>query len=732
MAKKKNGKRFSVKNRIISIVLIFAIATVVVMGRMFYLQVIASDELQEQAYQLQTRGREVTAKRGDILDRNHKVMATSAEVVLISISPENIRESCGDDIDKRAGELAKLLDLKKKDVKEKFLKENSSYEVIKRQVSNSLASKVNEWAQDADVKGIYMEEDTKRYYPNGNLASHILGFTGTDNQGLNGIESVMDKYLTGNPGRIVTAADAGNTELPFSDKEYFDASEGYNVTLTIDATIQHYAENELAKAIKNNKALNGGVAIVMDPNTGDILAMTSQPDYNPNKPFDRPSTVEASDWNKMTDSQKSEQLNKSWRNKALNETYEPGSTFKAITTTAALEEGVVRRDTVTNDSPVDIDEWTIECWREILHGTETFEEGVRNSCNPVFVKASLLLGIKRFYSYVRAFGFYDNTGIELPGEAESIIHSDPLIIDMATASFGQRFQVTPIQVITAYAAIANGGKLLKPQIIEEVTDSQGDVVKKYDTEVIRNVASESTIKEVRDILEGVVSKGTGKNAYIMGYKVAGKSGTSETLETETEERYIASFSAFAPADDPEVCVLVVLDFPTGPYGHQGGSVAAPVVKAILEDTLTYLGVQPKYTKEERQQLQEDIYVPNIVGKKLSDAKNLIEAAGLYFEMEGLTNGNDVKVKEQIPKAGAKVKKRSTVIAYAGKSNDSAVVSVPNVVGMSEEQATSTLSAVGLNISKTGNGVAVKQQYPAGTQVKKGQMITVEFRYLDVE
>ncbi|MFZ5988093.1 MAG: penicillin-binding transpeptidase domain-containing protein [Bacillota bacterium] len=410
-----------------------------------------------------------------------------------------------------------------------------------------------------DRNGLKLVERTPvgSYYPFKSLASHIIGFAGKDNTGLQGIELVMDNE--------------GITKD--------------NITLTIDKNIQEITDSVLERAIEAYKIKNGAAAIVIDPSTGEVLAMCSKPDFDLNDPRSAPKGLSSIDWESMPEEYKIEYLNKSvWRNKALTDTYEPGSTFKAITAAAGLEEEVIRPDSMVNDNAVTISGKNLNCWKPDTHGNETFEQALHNSCNPPFVRVAQDLGVKRFYDYVRMFGFYDKTGFELPGEEKSLFHKEPKEIDMAVASFGQRFQITPLHILSAYGAIANGGKLLRPQIIKEVYDPDGNVVKKFEPQVVRNVISKQTSDVLKDMLEGVVSKGTGKNAYVEGYRIAGKTGTSETTE---KNRYIASFVAFAPADNPKIACLVLMDNPTGNI-YNGGQVAAPAAGQIIKQVLDYL------------------------------------------------------------------------------------------------------------------------------------------------
>jgi len=408
------------------------------------------------------------------------------------------------------------------------------------------------------------------------------------------------------------------------------------------------------------------------------------------------------------------------------DTYEPGSTFKAITSAAGLEEGVVTPETMTSDHTINVAGHNINCWRANAHGVETFREAVYNSCNPAFVKVAQGLGIEKFYKYLKAFGFYEKTGILLQGEATSQFHSKPTEIDMAVASFGQRFQITPIQLISAYGAIANGGKLMKPRIVKELVDADGNVVEKFEPEVVRNVISQKTSETLRDILEGVVSEGTGKNAYVKGYRVAGKTGTSETLQKGV---YIASFAGIAPADNPAICVLVAFDNPTGD-SYYGGVVAAPVAGKIIEDTLSYLGVERRYNEKDLEMMAEEVVVPDIRDMTVEEAKKILKEKGLEWKIEGDNKSNDAIVKQQTPRAGAKIAKNSVVITYTYTPEIEKMVKVPDLSMKTVDEATRALNDAGLNIKVNGIGNAMAQSVEAGVEVPIGSVIEVEFRYLD--
>ncbi|MCX7843584.1 MAG: penicillin-binding transpeptidase domain-containing protein [Clostridia bacterium] len=718
------GPGLSVKRRLLASLIIFSLLVVALVGRVAWIQIIKGDEFQKMAFQMHASGRIIPPARGTITDRNGKELAISASVWTISVNPSEIRKSKKDPA-VIADKLSEALGMDREKVFGKVTK-NSRYEIVQRKVDKEIGDDIRKWMQDNDIKGVYVDEDQKRFYPNRNLAAHVIGFTGADNQGLDGIEAMMEQYLKGVPGKILSEVDARGRGIPFKEEKHINAENGLNVVLTIDETIQYFAEKALEKAIDDYKILNGAAAIVLDPRNGEILALASKPDFDLNNPTAPPPGFDPKSWKGNTAEDIKTLQETVWRNKTVVDTYEPGSTFKAFTAAAGLEENVIRPDSIVTDATVTVGGWQINCWKPNAHLRETFTEGVYNSCNPVFVRVAQSLGIDRFYKYFKAFGFMHKTNIDLPGEAKSIFHKKPTEVDMATASFGQRFQITPIQLITAYGAIANGGKLMKPQIVKEITDSEGNIVKRFEPETIRNVISRKTSDELKEILEGVVSKGTGKNAYVKGYRVAGKTGTSETTETKTKGRYIASFSAFAPADNPVVNVLVILDHPNV-YPHTGGMIAAPVAGRLIEDTLNYLGVERRYTEEDKKMMAQEVFVPEVRNKTVEEAKKTLAEYGLGFKIESNGNNNGVVV-DQMPKPNASIPQKSVVVLYTYKPDKQVMVKVPDLSNKTVYEAAQALADVGLNIKVNGMGTAYEQSHEAGTDVPKGEVITVDFRH----
>jgi len=725
------------KRREFFMLLVFTLSLFFMLYRIGFIQFVKGEEYQKKAYSVQTQKRLINPKRGTIYDRNGKSLAISASVDTVSVNPNALRNELEDPdkLQQLADRLAELLDMDARDILETFNK-NSRFEYIKRKIDRELGAQVRNYViGELGLQSIYIDEDSKRYYPNGRLASHILGFTGVDDQGLAGIEMKLDATLRGMPGKIMNEVDVLGRPISFSKERYVEAVDGYDVFLTIDETIQYFTEKALEQAALDYNLKRGGAAIVMNPNTGEILAMASYPDFDPNDPDAKPDFVDDPDW-KGFDSV--EDTNFLWstvfRNKAVNDTYEPGSTFKAITTAAALEEGIVTPETTVVCKPYSLAGHTINCWRAGGHGQQDFAHAVYNSCNPVFVQEALALGIDKFYSYVQMFGFQKRTGLELAGEPtdeeyRNLWHKNPTEIDLAVAGFGQRFQISPIQLATAYCAIANGGNLMKPMIVRQISDSNGNIIQKFEPQMVRKVISEETSRTVRSILEGVVSEGTGKNAYVSGYRIAGKTGTSETLQTESEGRYVVSFAAIAPADKPEIVVLVVLDHPqVEMHRRSGGTLAAPVAGKLCEEILEYLQVERQYSEEDLKKMTEEVYVPSLVGLTVKEAVEKLKAYNLNYLVEGSQDENAV-VKAQTPKADFSVPKNSTVILYTEGSPEDNLVPMPDLSNKTVDEATATMRSLGLNIRIKGEGTVMRQEYEPGTLLPKGEVVDVEFMLL---
>ena len=701
--------------------------------RLVFLQIINGSDLQKRAVEQQTRDSLVASHRGAIYDRNKKKLAQSSTAQTITANPNEIQKAKKDVIE-IAAKLAPILEMDANEIAT-MLEKKTNHVTIKRRVEDDAAAAVRE----LELTGIYLQEDAKRYYPYGNFASHILGFVGFDNQGLGGIEMVYEDELKGEPGRIIALKNALDNDMPFKDETRIDPQNGTNVVLTIDEVIQHFTEKHLEEAYYEEKVQSGACAIVTDVKTGEVLAMATKSDFDLNTPFTLPEDVETQLASIANDEERtqarSNALQKMWRNKAVVDSYEPGSCFKIITGCMALEEGLI-----TPESPFfcsgskKVENRTINCSHHEGHGAQTFADAVKNSCNPAFIDVGLLVGKEKFKEYYKAFGFMDVTGFDLPGEASGIFYSDANYntVELATASFGQGPVVTPLQLVAAVGAVANGGKLMKPFLVKELIDDDGNVIKKTEPTIVRQVISQKTSDQMCAMLENTVANGTGQNAYIKGYRVAGKTGTSEKVP-RGNGKYISSFIAFAPANDPKIACLVVLDEPSNGQ-YYGGAIAAPVVGKILEDTLRYMGVEPQYTEEKKQNLE--VFVPDVKGLSKDNAIKNLKNENLTYRIIG--NGSTVL--SQMPKTGSTLPTGSVVILYT-EENATQVSIVPDVRNLSLSEAQARLAENRLNMNITGAGATgnssnltvANSQYPLpGAQVEEGTVVEVEFRYLDVD
>lgn len=733
---------FKQKKRIVLLLVGAILCFLLLIFRIAWLQIVDGEKLSAAAREQQTSDNIITPKRGLIYDRNYEILANNLSVETISITPRNVRQNKNQTPQQIAHKLAELLQLDETAVLQKIEKE-SSFEYIKKKVEKDQADAVRAYVAEYNLDGIKFSEDTKRYYPYSNFASQVIGFVGEDNKGLEGIEMVYDEVLKGVPGRIVSADRTAGLEIPDNYETYYAAQEGKSVVLTIDETIQHFVEKHLENARIENQLEEGAAAIVMNVKTGEILAMATKPDYDLNQPFlvteaveekypgitDELKTLEGAEYSaKLTEATQFLR-----RNKAVVDSYEPGSTFKIAVAAMALEENVVGLNDHFNCSgSIRVADRTIGCANRNGHGAQTFVQGVQNSCNPVFIEVGARVGRETFFKYMKGFGFREKTGIEIPGETNGIFHQFDNFkeIDLATSSFGQSFNVTPLQMITMVAAVANGGKLMKPHLIKQIVDSEKNVIEEYKPQVVRQVISEETSRTMREILESVVSVGGGKNAYLAGYRIAGKTGTSEK-QPRGNGHYVASFVGFAPADDPEIVCLVILDQPPVGNVYYGGLIAAPVVKNILEESLQYLNVEPQYTQEELELI--DITVPDITGKTRKEAEAILKNSNINISFRG---EGDV-VLDQVPKAYSKLSANSKVVAYTEGETSTKNVTIPNVVGCTASEANKGITNAGLNVrikglsSAGGLAVCSGQSPVAGTVVEPGTVVTLDFRYAEI-
>ena len=739
----KPSKAMIIRIFIVMLVVVIVTASVSII-RLVNISIINGEKYQNAAMEQQLYDTLLTAPRGDIYDTNMNKLATSSTAWTVYITPNGIT-NLKDETKKQkvkdtiADGLSQILDVDREKIYG-YTEKNTYYVIVKKQVEKDVADAVRQFITDnSDLElssYIGLDETTKRYYPNENLASVVLGFVGSDNQGLSGIESYYDTELTGEVGRVVAAKTAEGTKMPYSYERVEAAVQGNSLVLTIDNYIQYIAEKYLEEGVMANAAQDRGACIVMNVNTGEILAMAIKGDFDPNQPF----TLSEADQEKVdavTDEEEKSTLkaqlqNKQWRNKAVSDTYEPGSVFKVITASMALEENLVNlNSTFTCGYSINIAGQTYHCHKRGGHGTQNFLQTMVNSCNPAYIMVGQLVGTSNFAKYFEAFGLTKKTGIDLPGESNSVYHSADKMgsVELASSSFGQTFKITPIQMITAISAAVNGGYLVQPHIVSKVLDSENNIVKSVDTTVKRQVISETTSQTIRQMMGAVVSESATKNMYVAGYSTGGKTGTSqkvtETILGDGKDLYIASYLAVAPIDKPEIAVLVMIDEPTAGQ-YYGSAVAAPIGAEILSEVLPYLGYEPQYTDEELASLS--ISVPNVVGDELSAAKGKITNAKLTYKVVG----NGEKVVDQIPKSTESLHSGGVVILYTEESTQASVVTVPDFTGLSVSSANATAANAGLNIQFAGNTsssgvVAYKQSIESGQEVAAGTVVTVYFR-----
>lgn len=710
------------QKRIIKILVICGILALILLARLIYIQVIKSKHYEEKAYEQQTRQRSVAAKRGTIYDATgEKVLAQSISVNIVSAVPNSIDKDKKDEI---AGKVSQILEINKDDVLAK-LNKNSSSETIASKVDEDKATKLLDYISSENISGIRVDEDTKRIYPYSTLLAHVLGFVGTDNVGLDGIEAYYNDQLAGIPGKIVGSTDGKGRETPFTNEQYVAPTDGKDVVLTVDATIQSIVEKYLSKAIKENLA-EYGMAVVMRPSTGEVLAMASYPTYDPNDPF-TPNTDELKNkWDSLSKKEKTDELSKMWRNRVISDTQEPGSTFKIVTSTAALEENVTQMDKAGDfncSGSMQVGTWTIKCWRyPRTHGSESLRQGIMNSCNPVFMQLSQRIGIEHFCKYLEAFNLASKTGVDLPGEASGIMHNKSTMsaVDLATTSFGQTIQITTLQTAVNYCAIANGGYLVVPYVVKEIKSGSGNYDQKTESKVEKQIMSKQTSDLILSALEDTVKSGTAKSGAVKGYRVAGKTATGEEGRGN-EKVYMAGYASIAPVENPELVVVMNIYDPKSEAGHGGAAICAPVVGSILDECLRYLDINPDYTLE-KNDIQE-ILIPDLTSKTVSEAKKILSEKGFNIASDNNLNDNDI-IKEQIPKAGASLMESSSVRVYTN-DNTKQTIDVPDVRGKTQEVAIAKFKAAGLNVRVIGNGYVLTQDPTPGTVVEKGSIITIK-------
>lgn len=795
--------KLTIQRRTLYLLMVFGVFSFLALfAKAYDLTINQHEEMQERASSQQTQSTTISASRGTIYDRNGETLAISATADTVFLDPKMIQERADElDLERAkalaegvedgeslpitgeeykdliATELSRILEIEEDTIREKMEKTWSQYEILKKRVDKEIGDEVRAFITDnvtgKNIQGIHLLSDAKRYYPHSTLASHVLGFLNNDNVGIYGLEAYYEKELEGTTGLVVTARDGNNQEIMFQYEQYYDAEDGNSLQLTIDSTIQSYLESGLEDMIARFDAANGATGIVMDPNSGAILAMASSPSYDLNAPWaiydtrlqaqldelltggnteetaatdgetDESAEGEASEETETSsEDATSDAYNKllgelqlkQWRNKAVNDTYEPGSTYKILTLSMALEEGTVNLNSTFNcTGSIKVDGWTIGCSKRAGHGTQALTEAVGNSCNPAFINIGFSVGTEIYHKYMEAFGLFDKSGVDLQGEAVGIHASADTFtqLDLATYSFGQNFTVTPLQMIAAQAACINGGYLYTPYLVEKELDGDGNVLSQHDATPVRQVISEETSATVRQILEYVVSSGTGKNGQVAGYRIGGKTGTADKSGTKDpinnpQGDVVVSFLCFAPADDPQVIMLLTMDTPsrtTGTY-VSGGNMVAPTASSIMSNILPYLGIAPEYTEEEIG--YADATVPFVVGMTEEEAAAKLASYG--FE-NYRTVGDGATVTDQTPLGGAIVPANAEIILYMGAEKSTELCTVPNVIGMSASNANKALTNAGLIIKTTGASTSdarvITQSLEAGAQVAAGTVVTVQ-------
>ena len=744
MAENQNSNRKNENvrraNRIIQtrsfvlMILMGVVMFVLLFFRLFDLQITRHEELQGKAVNQQTRRTVVTANRGTIYDAGGNILAISSSAETIILSPLEIDNAVNDTEnpvswtkESLAAGLAEILGKDASAIRKRMDNVKSQYEVIQLRADEDTAAKVRSYVDENKIAGVHLVADTKRYYPYGSLAAQVIGFVGDENTGLYGLEAYYEKELEGQSGLVISSKDQAENDMLYTYEQYFAAKNGSDLTLTLDTTIQYYLEKGIESMVDKFSAANGASGIVMDAKTGGILAMASYPNYDLND-FLTVSDLTLQERIERGESTVADMQLLQWRNKALNDTYEPGSTFKILTLSAALEEGVVDKTTTVNcGGSVNISGYTIHCSNKNGHGLQTLVQSVGNSCNPAFINYGLRIGSEKFYEYMRSFGLMNTTGIDLGGEAVGVFAADSSFtqLDLACYAFGQNFTVTPLALIAAQAACVNGGYLHTPYLVERITDSDGNVTYLHDDTPVRQVISEQTSATVRECLEYVVASGTGKNGQVAGYRIGGKTGTADKGQTGD---VVVSFLCFAPADDPQVIMLITMDTPsraTGTY-VSGGNMVAPTASTVMAEILPYLGVEPSYSAEEL--LGMDTTVPNVIGMSVEEAKTKLKDRALSYKIVG----DGETITDQTPAGGAIIPGKSSVILYVGEEKSTDKCVVPHLIGKTPSEANTTATAAGLLIrfsgttgSESSSVRVLSQSIDEGTEVEAGTVITVQ-------
>ena len=726
-------KQFIIKLKRMLIVFGFILLIfVILLGRVAWLQFVDGEELKRREYSQSTSSTLISAKRGTIYDSTGKALAISVDVDTISVNPSYIKakgkngqtdeEATNELRNKMADKMAEIFSLDREEVYKKLTSSNS-VETIVSKVETDKVSELETWLEENKAKaGVNIDADVKRYYPYNNLASNVIGFCGSNNQGLDGIELSYDDVLKGTSGRLTTAIDVTREAIPDQNEEYIAPENGSNIYLTIDSNIQTIAEKYLKQAVEENKCTRGGNVIIMDPSDGSILAMATYPDYNLNDPY-TPNEWYSKGWDELSQQDQTNKLYSMWRNRAVLDTYEPGSTFKTITASIGLEENVVETDTQGDffcSGYEMVADRKINCSKSAGHGSQSLRNALENSCNPALIQLGQRIGVSTFYKYLKAFGFFDKTGVDLPSEGTSSFWAEENVgpVELATMSFGQRFTITPLQLITAVSSIANDGVLVTPHVVKQIENPETGTITKVETKEVRQVISEDTADKMKSIMQSVVEEGGGSYAQVKGYTIGGKTGTSEPNPDKPEEGYVASFIAIAPVENVKVVCLLTLYDPQA-SNHFGGSIAAPAVSQILSEVLPYLDIPSNDSNSST--TTQTINTPDVVNKTVAEAQKILQSAGLEYSTNA--SADDI-VKEQVPPKGTALTEGGIVKLYVEGNDERVAQTVPDLKGVTFEQAKIMLKAKNLNIASTGSGIVIAQDPIAGTSVDEGTVINV--------
>ena len=710
----------------------FTFCFVLLLGRIGSIQFVKGAEYKASAYNQQTTSQVIASKRGTIYDSTNKILAISSTVDTVSINPGQVCYKDGSTVSNEtlASGFASVFSIDYEETLEKLNSSTSSVVTIAKKVDKSVIDNLNSWLDENNITtGINIDEDSKRSYPYENLASNVIGFFGND-KGLEGIEAAWENELSGTPGRIITSTNVNKEAISDENEQYIPAQNGSDIYLTLDVYVQSIAEKYLDQAVKENKA-DGGCVIIMKPSTVDILAEASYQTYNLNTPFEPNTTDLQEKWDTLTTEEKSAALNNMWRNKPIADLYEPGSTFKIITSSIGLEENLVETDTEGDfvcNKVYKVADRDINCWAPAAHGRLSLRGALEKSCNPSFIQLGQRIGKERFYKYLQAFGLLEKTGIRMSGESNSIFYNidDCHEVELATMSFGQRFSITPLQLITAVSASVNGGNLMQPRIVSKVVNTDTGVETELAPVKVRQVISEETSNKIKSMMKSVVTDGTGRYAAVNGYSVGGKSGTSEPPDDKKSQGYVASFIAISPAENPEVICLVVLQNPNsdGNGSHQGGITCAPVASQILSEVLPHLGITSSNTSSTENQ-ESLVTLPDVTSKTLSEARSILEATGFKVVLKTSAEAS-ANVTSQYPKSGISLQSGSIICLYTDGA-EKTMKQVPDLKGKTAEQARNSLKSLNLNISIEGSGKVISQDILSGTEVEEGTVVTVTLK-----